>query len=55
MDIENINRIERLASGEFFIGLEGEGKPIYQYVYRAASGVYWDEERKKERDSSLLQ
>ncbi len=46
MDIEVINRIEKLDSGELFLGLEGSGKPSYQYIYRAASGVYWDQDEK---------
>ena len=25
------------------VGLEGGGSPSYQYVYRAAAGVYWDD------------
>ena len=28
----------------FGMGKAG-GKPIYQYVYREAAGVYWDEQR----------
>ena len=25
------------------MGLEGNGKPMYQYIYREAVGVYWDD------------
>lgn len=39
---EFINRIEILGSGELLLGIEGEGKAMYQYVYREAAGVYWD-------------
>ena len=39
---EYINRIEILDSGELFLGIEGEGKAMYQYVYREAAGVYWE-------------
>jgi len=53
MDIEAINRIEKLDSGELFVGLEGDGKPFYQYIYRAASGVYWDEGRKGFKSTSI--
>ena len=42
---EIINRIEVLETGELLLGLEGEGRRDYQFVYRAAMGVYWDEER----------
>ena len=45
MDQETINRVEVLDTGELLLGLEGQGKPLYQYVYREASGVYWDENR----------
>jgi hypothetical protein len=29
---------------ELLLILEGGGKSMYQYVYRAAAGVYWDNE-----------
>ena len=34
-----------MDSGELLLGLEGKGKPMYQYIYREAAGVYWDETR----------
>ncbi len=34
-----------LDTGELLLGLESQGKPMYQYVYREAAGVYWDEIR----------
>jgi hypothetical protein len=40
--IEYINRIEILDSGELFLGIEGEGKAMYQYIYREAAGVCWE-------------
>ena len=43
MDSEIINKVEVNDSGELFLTLEGNGKPMYQYVYREAAGVYWDE------------
>jgi|WetSurMetagenome_2_1015567.scaffolds.fasta_scaffold92640_2 hypothetical protein len=45
MNREIINRVEVLATGELLLGLEGQGKPMHQYVYREAAGVYWDENR----------
>lgn len=45
MERETINRIEILDTGELLLGLESKGKSMYQYVYREASGVYWDEKR----------
>ena len=32
-----------MDSGELLLALEGNGKPMYQYIYREAAGVYWDE------------
>jgi hypothetical protein len=43
MESETINKIELMDSGELLLGLEGNGKPMYQYIYREAAGVYWDE------------
>lgn len=45
MENETINRIEVLDTGELLLGLDGHGKPMYQYVYREAAGVYWDQTR----------
>jgi hypothetical protein len=45
MDSEIINKIEVLDTGELLLGIEGQGKPLYQYVYREAAGVYWDQDR----------
>lgn len=46
MEIEEISRIEIMDSGEIYVALLGGGKPMYQYVYRAAAGVYWDNDAK---------
>jgi len=43
MDHEIINRVEVNDANELFLGLEGKGKSMYQYIYREGSGVYWDE------------
>jgi hypothetical protein len=45
MNHEIINKVEVLNTGEFLLGLEGQGHPMYQYVYREAAGVYWDRDR----------
>lgn len=37
-----VDRVETLDTGELFLGLAGPGNPTYEYVYRAAAGVYWD-------------
>lgn len=46
MHREIVNRIEVLGTGELFLGLEGEGASMYQYIYREAGGVYWDQTRR---------
>jgi hypothetical protein len=45
MDRETVNRIEVLDTGELLLRLEGQGKLMYQYIYREAAGVYWDQAR----------
>ncbi|MBB5213319.1 hypothetical protein [Microbulbifer hydrolyticus] len=44
MEIEEISKIEILENGEMFVVLASGGKPMYQYVYREAAEVYWDNE-----------
>lgn len=39
---EKIVKIEALATGELQLILASGGEPDYQYVYREARGVYWD-------------
>lgn len=46
MSTEKVNRVEVLDSGKCFVGILGDGKPMYQYVYREGKGVYWDPVRK---------
>ena len=43
MKFETINRVKVLDTGELLLGLEGSGSSMYQYVYREAAGVYWDQ------------
>lgn len=42
MVAEEISTIEILESGELLILLESGGKPMYQYIYREAAEVRWD-------------
>jgi hypothetical protein len=35
-----------LETNELFIGIKGKGNSSYQFVYREAVGVYWDENEK---------
>ena len=44
MDREIITKIRVNDAGELLLSLESNGEAFYQYVYRAASGVYWDQE-----------
>jgi hypothetical protein len=46
MEIEEISKIEILENGEMFVVLASGGKPMYQYIYREAAEVYWDNEVK---------
>ena len=46
MEIESLSLIEILENGEMFLVLASGGKPSYQYIYREAAEVYWDNERK---------
>lgn len=41
---ETIEKVCVTNAGELFLGLASGGKPMYQYVYREAAGVYWDNE-----------
>jgi hypothetical protein len=43
---EQVDKISVAANGEILLQLASGGKPSYQYVYRAARGVYWDNERR---------
>ena len=46
MKQEIIKAVQIDESGEIQILITGEGDPSYQYVYRAAAGVYWDNDKK---------
>ena len=46
MQLESIDIIEILENGEMYIVLSSGGKPSYQYIYREAAEVYWDENKK---------
>jgi hypothetical protein len=43
MTLESVSNIA-IAPGDtlLVVKLDGGGKPSYQYVYRVAAGVYWD-------------
>ena len=42
---EDISSVEVSEDGDLFLQLASGGSPSYQYVYRAAAGIYWDQER----------
>jgi hypothetical protein len=46
MEIEEISKVEILDNGEMYVVLASGGKPMYQYIYREAAEVYWDNETK---------
>jgi Integron Cassette Protein Hfx_Cass5 len=46
MKEEIVRVVEILDSGELFLKLESGGDPSYQYIYREAAAVYWDNEHK---------
>lgn len=46
MTLETVSDIEITDEGVIVIALESGGKPSYQHVYRAAAGVYWDQDGK---------
>lgn len=54
MNTEVVSAVELLDDGALLLQLESGGKPSYQYVYRAAAGVYWDPARKAFKFSTQL-
>lgn len=46
MKNEVINKIVVNDENELLLKVIGQGSPTYQYVYREAAGVYWDENQK---------
>ena len=53
MKIEIIKEIVVNDKNELLLKVIGEGKPMYQYVYREAAGVYWDENQKAFKSTPL--
>ena len=45
MKVESVAAIQVLDTGELLLTLDSLGSPAYQYVYRGAAGVYWDNNR----------
>ena len=55
MKQEIIKKILLNDSNELILHLDSNGEPMYQYVYRAAAGVYWDDEHKGFKSTPLQQ
>ena len=53
MKNEIINKIMVNDQNELLLKLFGQGSPSYQYVYREARGVYWDESQKAFKSASI--
>ena len=53
MKTETINKIVLNDSNELILLLDSKGEPVYQYVYREAAGVYWDEIQKGFKSTEL--
>jgi len=43
--MEVINSVILNSSNELVLRIAGKGNPSYQYVYREAKGVYWDQDQ----------
>lgn len=44
MTVELVSQVEIRENGDLLFRLANPGNPSYQYVYRAGSGVYWDQD-----------
>lgn len=53
MKKEIIKKIVLNNDNELVIYLDSEGETIYQYIYREAAGVYWDEKVKGFKSTSI--
>lgn len=53
MDKEIISEVTINSKNELFLKIRGEGKPMYQYIYREAAGVGWDQKNKGFTSSTL--
>ncbi len=53
MTTENIIDVSVNDDNELLLKIKGEGKPMYQYIYRAAAGVHWDENNKVFKSSPI--
>lgn len=55
MKTEFVNKIVLNGNNELFLILESNGNPMYQYVYREAAGVYWDDVQKGFKSTPIME
>jgi hypothetical protein len=55
MKTENIKEIIVNDKNELLLKLGGSGNPMYQYIYREAAGVYWDNSQKAFKSTPLIE
>ena len=53
MKTETVSTIVLNENNELVLKIAGKGNPSYQYVYREAAGVYWDEKQKGFKSTPL--
>lgn len=53
MKTETIKKIVLNDSNELILQLNSNGESLYQYVYREAAGVYWDDKQKGFKSTPL--
>ncbi|WP_188407601.1 hypothetical protein [Agarivorans gilvus] len=46
MEMEFIQSVVLLETGELLLVLKGGGKSMYQHIYRESAGVHWDKHLK---------
>ena len=53
MKAETVSAIVLNENNELILKITGKGHPSYQYIYREAAGVYWDEQEKGFKSTPL--
>jgi hypothetical protein len=53
MESETVNEILVNDQNELLLKVQGNGKAMYQYVYREAAGVYWDDTHKAFKSTDM--
>jgi hypothetical protein len=55
MKTEKITKIILNSQKELYLILASNGHPMYQYVYREAAGVYWDNIQKGFKSNPMIE